>query len=86
MGGFIVAQVGGARSCRRWLRAVRRLRWRPGTGRAPQGAGPGGPGGPRGGGFNINDMLERLPTISVAMLRSATQSSFPVRRELIPLA
>jgi hypothetical protein len=31
----------------------------------PQG-GPGGPGGPRGGGFNINDMLERLPTISIA--------------------
>src|SRR5437868_766734 len=36
----------------------------------PQGGGPGGPGGPGGrpggGGFNINDMLERLPTISIA--------------------
>lgn len=29
------------------------------------GGGPGG-GGPRGGGFNINDLLERLPTISIA--------------------
>src|ERR1041385_7771254 len=34
---------------------------------APGGAGgPGGPGGRPGGGFNINDMLERLPTISIA--------------------
>lgn len=34
----------------------------------PQGAGPGGPqgaGGMRGGGMNIADMLERLPTISI---------------------
>ncbi len=33
----------------------------------PQGAGPGGPqgGGPRGGGMNVADMLERLPTISI---------------------
>src|SRR6185369_1328723 len=39
-------------------------------GQRPQGAGApgaGGPGGGRpGGGFNINDMLERLPTISIA--------------------
>src|SRR5437660_4451336 len=33
----------------------------------PQGAGPGGPqgGGMRGGGMNVADMLERLPTISI---------------------
>src|SRR6266567_9132910 len=33
----------------------------------PQGAGPGAPqgGGPRGGGMNVADMLERLPTISI---------------------
>ena len=33
----------------------------------PQGAGPGGPqgGGMRGGGMNVADILERLPTISI---------------------
>ncbi|HET7113755.1 MAG TPA: hypothetical protein VFI57_08940, partial [Pyrinomonadaceae bacterium] len=30
------------------------------------GGGPGGPGGPGRGGFNINDMLERLPVIAIA--------------------
>jgi hypothetical protein len=39
----------------------------------PEGAGPGGPaaGGPGGrpGGFNVQDMLERLPTITVADLK-----------------
>jgi co-chaperonin GroES (HSP10) len=42
----------------------------PGPGQAtqrPQGAGPGGPqgGGMRGGGMNVADVLERLPTISI---------------------
>ena len=35
------------------------------------------------GGFNINDMLERLPVIASRMLRLATLSSFPVRRASI---
>src|SRR4029079_2339822 len=36
-------------------------------GQAPRPQGAGGPGGPGGRpGFNINDMLERLPTISIA--------------------
>jgi Cu/Ag efflux protein CusF len=47
----------------------------PAAGAKPAGAGggPGGPGnGPRGGGggFNINDMLERLPTITVADIKA----------------
>jgi hypothetical protein len=60
----------------------------------PQGAGgPGGPGGPRpGGGFNINDMLERLPTISIADVKvgdtiivSSTQGADPTRLTAISL-
>jgi len=72
---------------------------------APQGgqaagakpAGPGGPGGPggagpRGGGFNINDMLERLPTITIADIKagdtiivSSTQGVDPSRLTAISL-
>ena len=62
----------------------------------PQGAGGpggGGPGGPRpGGGFNINDMLERLPTISLADVKvgdtiivSSTQGADPTRLTAISL-
>lgn len=57
----------------------------------PQGAG--GPGGPRpGGGFNINEMLERLPTISIADVKvgdtiivSSTQGADPSRLTAISL-
>jgi len=60
----------------------------------PQGAGgPGGPGGPGGRpGFNINDMLERLPTISIADVKvgdtiivSSTQGVDPARLTAISL-
>ena len=59
----------------------------------PQGAGPGGPGGPGGRpGFNINDMLERLPTISIADVKvgdtiivSSTQGVDPSRLTAISL-
>jgi len=59
----------------------------------PQGAGgPGGPGGARPGGFNINDMLERLPTISIADVKvgdtiivSSTQGVDPTRLTAISL-
>ena len=63
----------------------------------PQGGGPGGPGGPGGGGpgrggFNINDMLERLPTISLADVKvgdtiivSSTQGVDPTRLTAISL-
>ena len=62
----------------------------------PQGAGPGGQGGPGapGGrpGFNINDMLERLPTISIADVKvgdtiivSSTQGVDPSRLTAISL-
>jgi len=61
-----------------------------GQGGRPQGAGPGGPGGR--GGFNINDMLERLPTISVADVKvgdtiivSSTQGVDPSRLTAIAL-
>ena len=67
-----------------------------GQGQRPQGAGGpggGGPGGPRpGGGFNINDMLERLPTISIADVKvgdtiivSSTQGVDPTRLTAISL-
>lgn len=69
----------------------------PGGGR-PQGGAPGaggpgaGGGGPRGGGFNINDMLERLPTISLADVKvgdtiivSSTQGADPSRLTAISL-
>lgn len=62
---------------------------------APGGGGPGagGPGGGRpGGGFNINDMLERLPTISLADVKvgdtivvSSTQGVDPHRLTAISL-
>ena len=57
-------------------------------------AGPGGPNGPRagGGGPNINDMLERLPIISVADVKvgdtiivSSTQGVDPTRLTAIAL-
>ena len=55
------------------------------------GGGPGGPGGP-GRGFNINDMLERLPTISLADVKvgdtiivSSTQGVDPHRLTAISL-
>lgn len=61
----------------------------------PQGGGPGGPGGGPGGpgrGFNINDMLERLPVISVADVKvgdtiivSSTQGVDPTRLTAISL-
>ena len=58
----------------------------------PAGAGPGGPGGPGRGGPNINDMLERLPTIAVADLKvgdtiivSSTQGVDPSRLTAIAL-
>jgi hypothetical protein len=64
---------------------------RPQGGAGPGGAG--GPGGPRqGGGFNINDMLERLPTISVADVKvgdtiivSSTQGVDPTRLTAISM-
>ena len=56
----------------------------------PQGAAPGGPAGP--GGRNINDMLERLPTISIADVKvgdtiivSSTQGVDPSRLTAISL-
>ncbi len=65
------------------------------AGQRPQGGGPGGPGGggPRpGGGFNINEMLERLPTVSVADVKvgdtiivSSTQGVDPSRLTAIAL-
>jgi hypothetical protein len=60
----------------------------------PQGPGAGGPGGPGGrpGGPNINDMLERLPTIAVADVKvgdtiivSSTQGVDPSRLTAIAL-
>jgi hypothetical protein len=60
----------------------------------PQGAGGPGAGGPGGGrpGFNINDMLERLPTISIADVKvgdtiivSSTQGADPTRLTAISL-
>ena len=71
----------------------------PAGGGAPQGGqqqprpqGAGGPGGPGRGGFNINDMLERLPTITVADVKvgdtiivSSTQGVDPTRLTAIAL-
>jgi hypothetical protein len=60
------------------------------TAARPQGAGAGGPGGRPG--FNINDMLERLPTISIAdvtvgdtIIVSSTQGVDPTRLTAISL-
>jgi hypothetical protein len=57
----------------------------------PGGAGGGRPGG-GGGGFNINDMLERLPTVSIADIKagdtimvSSTQGTDPSRLTAIAL-
>ena len=64
---------------------------RPAGGGAPGAGGPGG-GGPGRGGFNINDMLERLPTISLADVKvgdtiivSSTQGVDPTRLTAISL-
>ena len=60
----------------------------------PAGPGAGGPGGPggRSGGPNINDMLERLPTIGIADVKvgdtiivSSTQGVDPARLTAISL-
>jgi len=64
-----------------------------GNGAQGQRPGGGGPGGPRpGGGFNINDMFERLPTISIADVKvgdtiivSSTQGADPTRLTAISL-
>lgn len=65
---------------------------RPQGGGSPGGPGAGGPGGRPGGGFNINDMLERLPTISLAGVKvgdtiivSSTQGVDPTRLTAISL-
>lgn len=62
-----------------------------GSAGGPGGGGPGG-GGPGGRGFNINDMLERLPTISLADVKvgdtiivSSTQGVDPSRLTAISL-
>jgi Cu/Ag efflux protein CusF len=62
------------------------------AGAGPGGAGPGGAGGPGRPGFNINDMLERLPTISIADVKvgdtiivSSTQGVDPSRLTAISL-
>ena len=80
----------------RWrLRRVAASRGSQGRATAPQGAG--GPGGSgrwsgRRPGFNINDMLERLPTISIADVKvgdtiivSSTQGVDPTRLTAISL-
>jgi hypothetical protein len=63
----------------------------PGSG---QGQGPGGPGGMRagGGGMNVQDMIERLPTISIADVKvgdtiivSSTKGADPARLTAISL-
>ena len=66
------------------------------AGARPQGPGAGGPGGPGGPGgrpgFNINEMLERLPTIAIADVKvgdtiivSSTQGVDPTRLTAISL-
>ena len=62
------------------------------AGARPQGGGPGGGGPGARGGFNINDMLERLPTISLADVKvgdtiivSSTQGVDPTRLTAISL-
>ncbi|HYJ89389.1 MAG TPA: hypothetical protein VEW46_25230 [Pyrinomonadaceae bacterium] len=65
----------------------------PPAGAQPAAQGPGGPGGPRpGGGMNINDLLERLPTIAVADVKvgdtiivSSTKGADPSRLTAISL-
>ena len=62
-------------------------------GQAPRPQGAGGPGGPGGRpGFNINDMLERLPTVTIADVKvgdtiivSSTQGVDPTRLTAISL-
>ena len=65
---------------------------RPQGGGGPGGSGAGAPGGRPGGGFNVNDMLERLPTISLADVKvgdtiivSSTQGVDPTRLTAISL-
>ena len=65
---------------------------RPPGGTGPGAGGPGGPGGQRPGGFDINNMLERLPTISLADVKagdtivvSSTQGVDPTRLTAISL-
>src|SRR6185503_12178332 len=57
-----------------------------GQGGPPAGGGPGGPGRAGGGGMNIQDMLERLPTIAIADVKvgdtiivSSTKGADPTR-------
>ena len=64
----------------------------PQGGQGQAGARPGGPGGGPGGGRNINEMLERLPTISIADVKvgdtiivSSTQGVDPSRLTAISL-
>jgi len=64
----------------------------PAGGGGGQGAGPGGPGGGPGGGRNIQDMLERLPTIAITDLKvgdiilvSSTKGADPSRLTAITL-
>ncbi len=64
LGGFFAGGRGGGNPQGQGQRPAQ-------TGDRPQGQGPGGPGGGRpGGGFNIQEMLERLPTISVNELKA----------------
>ena len=80
-GGMTMAGGGGA------------ARPAPPAGAPPAGQGPGGPGGPRpGGGMNIQDLLERLPTIAVADVKvgdtiivSSTKGADPTRLTAISL-
>jgi hypothetical protein len=95
MGGFNRGAGGGAPPAGGGAPAGGQAAGGQGQGPRPQGAGPGGPGGPgggRGGGFNINDILERLPTISVADVKvgdtiivSSTQGVDPSRLTAISL-
>ena len=65
----------------------------PGGGQAGQSVGPGGgQGGGRGGGMNLQDMLERLPTIAIADVKagdtiivSSTKGADPTRLTAISL-
>ena len=95
MGGFNRGAGGGAPPAGGGAPAGGQPAGGQGQGTRGPGAGPGGPGGPgggRGGGFNINDMLERLPTISVADVKvgdtiivSSTQGVDPTRLTAISL-
>ena len=87
--------AGGAAPAAGGAQAPQGAQQRPQGAGAPGTTGPGagGPGGPRpGGGFNINEMLERLPTISIADVKvgdtiivSSTQGVDPTRLTAISL-